>query len=168
MSLPFSLSSAPQLHSVVCAHGLHGTLTGVYTGFGLSYTTFTYSPKSDQPSGRISLAPVRDMLAATKDSGRTFPSSDLLAAAAPMVNYYVNVSNTGKMDADDVVLGFMVPPGAGTNVSSVATCLTQFTVQYNTAAAELAKTSCVCYRACHSRRCLRSSASMSRPARQSP
>lgn len=25
----------------------------------------------------------------------------------------VTVTNTGKMDADDVVLGFMVPPGAG-------------------------------------------------------
>ena len=29
--------------------------------------------------------------------------------------YAVNVTNTGKMDADDVVLGFMRPPGAGEN-----------------------------------------------------
>ena len=28
--------------------------------------------------------------------------------------YSVNVTNTGTVDSDDVVLGFMVPPGAGT------------------------------------------------------
>ena len=31
------------------------------------------------------------------------------------MSYTVNVTNTGPMDADDVVLGFLVPPGAGTN-----------------------------------------------------
>merc|ERR1711966_298656 len=31
------------------------------------------------------------------------------------VQYSVNVTNTGKQDADDVVLGFIVPPGAGKN-----------------------------------------------------
>lgn len=55
------------------------------------------------------------MLATTKASNRTFPSSQLLADAAPLVSYSVNVTNTGKMDADDVVLGFLVPPGAGVN-----------------------------------------------------
>ena len=34
-------------------------------------------------------------------------------AAAPLVEYLVNVSNVGEVDADDVVLGFMTPPGAG-------------------------------------------------------
>ena len=34
--------------------------------------------------------------------------------AVLQVNYYVNVTNTGKMDADDVVLGFMTPPGMST------------------------------------------------------
>jgi hypothetical protein len=38
-----------------------------------------------------------------------------LDAAAPLVNYQVNVTNTGSIDADDVVLGFVTPPGAGTN-----------------------------------------------------
>lgn len=33
--------------------------------------------------------------------------------AAPLVNYMVNVTNSGEMDADDVVLGFLVPPNAG-------------------------------------------------------
>ena len=30
-------------------------------------------------------------------------------------NYWVNVTNTGPVDSDDVVLGFVVPPGAGQN-----------------------------------------------------
>ena len=82
-------------------------------GYGLSYSTFKYDPA---PSAtRISLEPVRSMLESTYSAGRTFPSSDLLQAADPLVAYYVNVTNTGKMDADDVVLGFMKPPGAGEN-----------------------------------------------------
>ena len=35
--------------------------------------------------------------------------------AAPLVAYEVNVTNTGSMDAEDAVLGMLVPPGAGTN-----------------------------------------------------
>ena len=35
-------------------------------------------------------------------------------ATAP-AKYVVNVTNTGAMDADDVVLGLMKPPGAGTH-----------------------------------------------------
>jgi hypothetical protein len=31
------------------------------------------------------------------------------------VDFYVNVTNTGSVDSDDVVLGFIVPPGAGVN-----------------------------------------------------
>merc|ERR1711967_204358 len=31
------------------------------------------------------------------------------------VQFSVKVTNTGSMDADDVVLGFLTPPGAGTN-----------------------------------------------------
>jgi pre-mRNA-splicing factor SYF2/beta-D-xylosidase 4 len=30
-------------------------------------------------------------------------------------HFWVNVTNTGAVDSDDVVLGFLVPPGAGTN-----------------------------------------------------
>jgi pre-mRNA-splicing factor SYF2/beta-D-xylosidase 4 len=81
-------------------------------GFGLSYTTFAYDVSSDQ-QGPLSLDPVRTLLAATKEAGRTFPSSETLTSAAPLVNYYVNVTNTGTMDADHVVLGFAAPPGAG-------------------------------------------------------
>lgn len=82
-------------------------------GFGLSYTTFKYNPSAT--ATKVSLAPVHEMLKVTSDNGRTFPSSDYLAAAAPLVNYMVDVTNTGSVDADDVVLGFLVPPGAGTN-----------------------------------------------------
>eukprot|EP01043_Picozoa_sp_COSAG02_P003828 COSAG02_NODE_96_length_37408_cov_9.762604_24_plen_158_part_00 len=80
-------------------------------GFGLSYTTFTYSPKAS--ATEVSLAPVHEIIATTAEAGRTFPSSKLLAEAAPLVNYMVNVTNSGSMDADDVVLGFLVPPNAG-------------------------------------------------------
>merc|ERR1719506_1782660 len=31
----------------------------------------------------------------------------------PATTYTVDVTNTGSVDADDVVLGFLVPPGAG-------------------------------------------------------
>ena len=33
----------------------------------------------------------------------------------PAAHYTVNVTNTGTVDADDVVLGFITPPGAGVN-----------------------------------------------------
>ena len=82
-------------------------------GFGLSYTTFTYTPQAS--AARVSLAPVTAMLAQTYKEGRTFPSSKLVGEAAPLADYMVEVKNTGDMDADDVVLGFLVPPGAGEN-----------------------------------------------------
>jgi hypothetical protein len=40
---------------------------------------------------------------------------ELVSAAAPLTGFSINVTNTGSMDADDVVLGFMQPPGAGQN-----------------------------------------------------
>jgi len=83
-------------------------------GFGLSYTTFKYEATSDA-DGPISLAAVREALETAALSGKHFPSSQMLKEAKPLVNYNVKVTNTGKMDADDVVLGFLVPPGAGQN-----------------------------------------------------
>ena len=61
----------------------------------------------------VSLDAVRDMLATTEQEGRTFPSSQLLTDAPPVVKYSINVTNSGSMDADDAVLGFLKPPGAG-------------------------------------------------------
>ena len=87
-------------------------------GFGLSYSAFKYTAVASASS--VSLAPVRALLAKTEAEGRSFPSHAHQVAAmakmgGPMVQYAVNVTNIGKVDADDVVLGFMKPPGAGTN-----------------------------------------------------
>jgi len=79
-------------------------------GFGLSYTTFSYSvasPKLDT----VSLDPVRALLKKTEAAGKTFPS--LRESQTPLVEYLVKVTNTGNVDADDVVLGFITPPDAG-------------------------------------------------------
>jgi len=88
-------------------------------GFGLSYTTFSYSPASSlgetDEEQVVSLDALREVLASTKEQGRTFPSAEMLSAKAPLVNYFVDVKNTGNVDSDDVVLGFLVPPGAGEN-----------------------------------------------------
>merc|ERR1719473_2609809 len=54
-------------------------------GFGLSYSSFTYTPSATAVSA--SLAPVRAMLDSTTRAGRTFPSADLLRNAAPLVGY---------------------------------------------------------------------------------
>jgi hypothetical protein len=85
-------------------------------GFGLAYTKFQYkvSPLGLGAAGSISLAPVQAMLRATAEAGRTFPATDTVSAAAPLATFQVNVTNVGSMDADDVVLGFLKPPGAGT------------------------------------------------------
>ena len=85
---------------------------GLRSGFGLSYSSFSYKVAS-APSGPISLRPVADMLATTRQAGRTFPSSSLLGAAGPLISFAINVTNTGETDADDAVLGFAAPPGAG-------------------------------------------------------
>jgi beta-glucosidase-like glycosyl hydrolase len=88
-------------------------------GFGLSYTSFSYSLAS-QPRA-ISLAPLEALLAETAASGHQFVRSEasqrhgLSASWRTQVEYSVNVTNHGKMDADDVVLGFITPPEAGKN-----------------------------------------------------
>ena len=51
------------------------------------------------------------MLAAS--AGRGFVAAADLASRVDGVAYEVAVTNTGAVDADDVVLGFVVPPGAG-------------------------------------------------------
>ena len=82
-------------------------------GFGLSYTTFKYSvaSSSDNASAPVSLEPVRDLLA--RHAGRPFPPLREVDALGALVSHRVTVTNTGALDADDVVLGFLKPPGAG-------------------------------------------------------
>jgi len=81
-------------------------------GFGLSYTTFSYALVNSPQNGKvISLDPVHSILAKAAAQGRNFPTLESLAA--PLASYQVNVTNTGQYDASDIVLGFIIPPGAG-------------------------------------------------------
>ena len=80
-------------------------------GFGLSYTNWTYTPLNTSDA-RVDLSAARAALAAAPAVPGHTPTSLTSVLAA---NYRVNVTNTGAVDSDDVVLGFTVPPGAGTN-----------------------------------------------------
>lgn len=82
-------------------------------GFGLSYTTWSYDAAEASGKANISLDPLRTLLASTRAAGHSLPSTSALSAAVPLVSYRVTVTNTGEVDADDVVLGFLVPPNAG-------------------------------------------------------
>jgi len=88
-------------------------------GFGLSYTSFSYTVAKSPTS--VSLGPLAELLATSQGAGEAFVRTDALQRASARVSwssqvqYMVNVTNTGKRDADDVVLGFLVPPGAGQN-----------------------------------------------------
>ena len=83
-------------------------------GYGLSYSSFGYHIVFASAAKHASLAPVHQLLAATTATKNTFPSMELSQAReSAAVQYMVNVTNTGTVDADDVVLGFMTPPNAG-------------------------------------------------------
>lgn len=90
----------------------HRFYTGVPVlpfGFGLSYTSFEYeiivAPMN------LSLAPLEPLL---KDARYGFVKSGKSRGGwSPSPRYTVLVRNTGEVDADEVVLGFLVPPGAG-------------------------------------------------------
>jgi uncharacterized repeat protein (TIGR01451 family) len=78
-------------------------------GFGLSFTTFTYKISASPAS--LSLAPLRALLRETySTTGTHFPRLNDVPQA---VGYQVTVTNTGNVDADDAVLGFLTPPNAG-------------------------------------------------------
>lgn len=81
-------------------------------GFGLSYSSFSYSLSQTPPQKRVSLEALRRLL---KSSTGFLKASELDEAMKSgwQAGYAVNVTNTGKRDADDVVLGFLVPPKAG-------------------------------------------------------
>ena len=82
-------------------------------GLGLSYTTFKYSMGNKEPMG-VNLDQLRNVLAKNNASPKPrIPSLTELSEA--FVSYSVNVSNTGTRDADNVVLGFLVPPGSGSD-----------------------------------------------------
>ena len=78
-------------------------------GFGLAYTTFTYTPiPGPTPPRTPDMAAIAAATAANDIVGHI--PRELKATAA---DFWVNVTNTGAVDSDDVVLGFLVPPGAG-------------------------------------------------------
>ena len=78
-------------------------------GFGLSYTTWQYTPIPGPTPPRFAAIDAAAKAHAAREVLGHIPKA-LQAVAA---DYYVNVTNTGALDADDVVLGFLVPPGAG-------------------------------------------------------
>ena len=118
----FPRPDCPQRPAAACPRAANPGVTYKYYtgravfpfGFGLSYTSFSYKVAAVPPSGAISLDPLRDAIEQTWRSNRTFIAKALLEPLAGAVPYSVNVTNTGTVDSDDVVLGFLVPPGAGT------------------------------------------------------
>lgn len=86
-------------------------------GFGMSYTTFSYSVVR-QPS-EISLAQVQLVLAQSQAQHHLLPQTSRLEETmdrsgwGDLLQYNIKVTNTGNTDSDDVVLGFLTPPGAG-------------------------------------------------------
>ena len=119
---------APGCDAQPCPNGTNpGRTYRFYTGtpvvpfgHGLSYTTFSYTLAATPPAS-LALGRVRSLL--EQHAGRAFlPAEEAWvsgrrrprdAATVPLVEYAVNVTNTGSIDADDVVLGFLVPPGHG-------------------------------------------------------
>ena len=78
-------------------------------GTGLSYTTWRTVVEGPRV---VSLAPTRAYLAqhGGQHGGMYAPLS-----APEAAGYRVNITNTGAVDSDYVVMGFLVPPGAGVN-----------------------------------------------------
>lgn len=106
---PLPVAQCPNATNPGRTHRFYTGQPVVPFGFGLSYTTFKYTVVSG-PVDAVSLAPVQALLDAHPE--RAFVS---MREQAPLVNYMVNVTNTGLVDADDVVLGMLIPPGAGQN-----------------------------------------------------
>lgn len=79
-------------------------------GFGLSYSTFKYTGLGGPQT--VFLDKVHSLLESTRHGFVPMTESE---QAGPAINFAVNVTNTGDVDADDVVLGFVTPPNAGKN-----------------------------------------------------
>ena len=78
-------------------------------GFGLSYSKFEYEVVSGPES--VSLEAVREALEGVEGDFMALEVGSKSASDG----YTVKVTNSGDIDADDVVLGFVHPPGAGKN-----------------------------------------------------
>jgi len=86
-------------------------------GFGLSYTTFKYEVAS-APSA-VSMQKVKNHIDASPSTtlGESSHTQWLKRGSKEHAigQYEVKVTNTGSVDSDNVVLGFVTPPGAGQN-----------------------------------------------------
>jgi hypothetical protein len=86
--------------------------------FGLGYSRLTYSVEVAGAGAGAgaggAAAPTAHLLRAARDfvaahaARRSAPLQSL-----PLLTYTVRVANEGPVDTDEVVLGFVVPPGAG-------------------------------------------------------
>jgi pre-mRNA-splicing factor SYF2/beta-D-xylosidase 4 len=90
-------------------------------GFGLSYTTWVYTPLPDPAPPAAGAAAVRTVSLARVQAAAAAHAATGVIGHIPAglkevaAQFWVNVTNTGAVDSDDVVLGFLTPPGAGTN-----------------------------------------------------
>jgi hypothetical protein len=87
-------------------------------GFGLSYSNFSYELLPTSTSSPVaSPIPLQRVVAALApyQQAQTFVPQRVVDALGTIVQHTVLVTNTGRLDADDVVLGFVRPPGAGRN-----------------------------------------------------
>ena len=86
-------------------------------GWGLSYTNWSYAV--EQPPTTVSLEPLAALINETTAADYLFPQVQRQTQVEnssgwpAQATFHVKVTNTGSRDADDVVLGFLVPPGAG-------------------------------------------------------
>ena len=77
------------------------------------YTTWTYTPvPGPVPPSAARFAAV-DAAVRAHNAGPTAFGTIPASLKEVAVDFSVNVTNTGSVDSDDVVLGFLVPPGAG-------------------------------------------------------
>jgi len=85
-----------------------GNSTLLPFGFGLSLTTWTYTNVSGP--AMVSIESVSKFATLGRTSALRAPLDSEVVGL-----YSVNVTNTGSVDSDDVVLGFLKPPSAGIN-----------------------------------------------------
>ena len=129
---PFARPDCTDQNVTACAKGTNpGRTYRFYTGkavvpfgFGLSYSAFKYSQLASSVESApltIDLAPLRSLIDEADATGNPFVRSEAAEFARLKAGwkdrldttFRVNVTNTGSMDADDVVLGFLTPPRAG-------------------------------------------------------
>lgn len=80
--------------------------------FGLSTTRFSYAI-SAAPTTTVALDEAHSRM--SRFYSRPFPPQHVTDSVGAVVQHTITVTNVGTIDADDVVLGFIKPPGAGTN-----------------------------------------------------